>query len=62
MTKNQPRREPATKHEHPADTPTGVGGGGGGETGPSPGLRDKVVSGDRNTGEPAAKKPKEKRQ
>ena len=32
------------------DTPQGVTEGGGGKTGPSPELRDRVVSGDRNTG------------
>jgi hypothetical protein len=37
------------------DTPRGVTRGGGGATGPSPALRDHVISGDRNTGRLAEK-------
>jgi hypothetical protein len=38
--------------ESKTDTPRGVSRGGGGETGPLPELQDRVVSGDRNTGDP----------
>jgi hypothetical protein len=38
------------------DTPRGVTRGGGGTTGPSPELRDRVISGDRNTGRLADKR------
>jgi hypothetical protein len=38
------------------DTARGVTTGGGGKTGPSPELRRRVVSGDRNRGEPQDKK------
>lgn len=37
------------------DTGQGVSRGAGTESGPDPGLRDRVVSGDRNTGEPVDK-------
>lgn len=33
------------------DTAQGVTRGGGGDTGPAPELRDRVISGDRNTGD-----------
>jgi hypothetical protein len=42
------------------DTTRGVTTGGGGETGPSPELRRRVVSGDRNTGEPGNKQKRHK--
>jgi hypothetical protein len=45
----------AHSDNQPTDTPRGVTPGGGGATGPSPFLHDKVVSGDRNTGEPGDK-------
>src|SRR5690348_5684899 len=38
------------------DTARGVTTGGGGKTGPSPELRRRVVSGDRNRGDPQDKK------
>ena len=43
-----PTRHSATRKR--VDTPRGVTPGGGGDTGPSPELRKRVVSGDRNTG------------
>lgn len=37
------------------DTPQGLSEGGGGKSGPSPDLHERVVSGDRNAGDPANK-------
>jgi len=48
------KREPGMV---PTDTPEGVTRGGGGATGPKPELQKRVVSGDRETGEPAHKRP-----
>ena len=41
--------------EKQTDTPRGVSTGGGGHSGPDPALHRRVVSGDRNTGNPANK-------
>jgi hypothetical protein len=41
----------------PTDTPQGVSRGGGGETGPKPELQKRVVSGDRNSGDPERRLP-----
>jgi hypothetical protein len=46
MDQNKPKAPP---------TPESTNMGGGGKTGPQPDLKDKVISGDRNTGDPADK-------
>jgi hypothetical protein len=53
-----PLREVTMSPTRKIDTSRGVTRGAGGDTGPLPNLRKRVVSGDRNTGEPGDKQKK----